>query len=171
MWPDHALVPLPGRPVICSSTVRGGPAEGQKAMRRSFRQSLVGLLVTGVVGCSGSVGTTRRGSGGSSGSATGGSSGNGSGAKTGGGSGSGGSSGSGGVPGDISCVPGTPATTQVARLTNAQYSNTINDLLGVTTLTTAGGMSPADLLAPDSTGSLTDIAWNGYLGAAEKIAA
>jgi hypothetical protein len=144
------------------------------------------VLVTGVVGCSGSVGTTGRGSGGSSGSATGGSSGNGtggtnggtaSGGKTGGGSssgggtGSGGSTGSGGVPGDISCVPGIPATTQVARLTNAQYSNTINDLLGVTTLTTAGGMAPAELLAPDSTGSLTDIAWNGYLGAAEKIAA
>lgn len=147
-------------------------------MRRSLRQSLVGLLVAGVVGCTGSTSSIGRGSGGSSGSASGGSSGNGtggtsggtaSGGKTGTGGGSG-SPGTGGDPGDISCVPGIPGTTQVARLTNAQYSNTINDLLGVTTLTTAGGMSPADLLAPDSTGSLTDIAWNGYLGAAEKIA-
>jgi Protein of unknown function (DUF1592)/Protein of unknown function (DUF1588)/Protein of unknown function (DUF1595)/Protein of unknown function (DUF1585)/Protein of unknown function (DUF1587) len=158
-------------------------------MRRSLRQSLVGLLVAGLAGCTGSVGTTQSGSGGSggssgtasggnSGSATGGSSGkSGGGTASGGkvGTGSGGSSsggsGAGGDPGDISCVPGIPGTTQVARLTNAQYSNTINDLLGVTTLTTSGGMSPMDLLAPDSTGSLTDIAWNGYLVAAEKIAA
>lgn len=159
-------------------------------MRRSLRQSLVGLLVTGVVGCTGSAGSSGTATGGSSGPATGGSSGTATGGTSGGtasggktGSGSGGNSGNpggsggsgnpgtGGDPGDISCVPGIPSTTQVARLTNAQYSNTINDLLGVTTLTTAGGMAPAELLAPDSTGSLTDIAWNGYLSAAEKIAA
>lgn len=51
------------------------------------------------------------------------------------------------------------------------YDSVMRDLLGVTTLSSAGDQPPSSLLAPDSDGALTDIAWNGYLSAAEKIAA
>jgi hypothetical protein len=54
---------------------------------------------------------------------------------------------------------------------NAAYDAVVRDLLGVTALTGAGNQPPSSLLAPDSDGSLTDIAWNGYLSAAEKVAA
>ena len=47
----------------------------------------------------------------------------------------------------------------------------MNDLLGLTVLATAGNAPPSSLLAPDSAGSLTNLAWTGYLTAAEKIAA
>ena len=68
------------------------------------------------------------------------------------------------------CVKGIPATTQIPRLTRVQYDTAIKDLLGVTTLTTNGNMPPSAPLTDDSTGPLTDIQWNGYLGAAEKVA-
>jgi len=51
------------------------------------------------------------------------------------------------------------------------YDAVVRDLLGLTVLTTAGNLPPSSLLAPDSDGNLTDIAWNGYLSAAEKVAA
>jgi len=47
----------------------------------------------------------------------------------------------------------------------------VKDLLGVTGLTSNGNRPPSALLAEDSTGSVTDIAWTGYLGAAQEIAA
>ena len=159
-------------------------------MRCSIRKSLVGLLVAGLAGCTGSVGSTGKGSGGST-SSSGSGGGNGSGGQTGAASGgksgsasggnsgsaSGGDSGSGsggnGVvdPGTLTCAPGIPSTSQVRRMTRAQYNNVINDMFGLTSLSSAGGVAPSELLAPDSSGSLTDIAWNGYLTAAEKIAA
>ena len=55
-------------------------------------------------------------------------------------------------------------------MTRVQYDTVVKDLLGVTTLASAGNMPPSALLADDSTGPLTDISWNGYLSAAEKIA-
>jgi len=55
-------------------------------------------------------------------------------------------------------------------MTRAQYDTVLKDLLGVTTLASASNGTPSSLLAEDSTGPLTDIAWNGYLSAAEKIA-
>lgn len=69
------------------------------------------------------------------------------------------------------CVPGIRATSQVPRLLNREYDAVVRDLLGVTTLASAGGSAPSSLLVPDYDGSLTDIAWNGYLVAAKGIAA
>ncbi len=68
------------------------------------------------------------------------------------------------------CMPGVPATTQVPRMTRLQYDTVVKELLGVTNLTSASNQPPSSLLADDSAGALTDIAWNGYLSAAEKIA-
>ena len=68
------------------------------------------------------------------------------------------------------CMPGVPATTQVPRMTRLQYDTVVKELLGVTTLASASNQPPSSLLSEDSTGALTDIAWNGYLSAAEKIA-
>jgi hypothetical protein len=62
------------------------------------------------------------------------------------------------------CVPGVPGTSQLPRLTHAQYDNTIRDLVGITT-------GPSALLAPDTPGSVDQRAWDGYQGAAESVAA
>ena len=56
-------------------------------------------------------------------------------------------------------------------MTRLQYDTVVKDLLGVTTLASSSNLPPSALLADDSAGPLTDIAWNGYLSAAEKIAA
>lgn len=61
------------------------------------------------------------------------------------------------------CTPGVPATSQLPRLTNAQYDNTIRDLLGITG-------NPSQLLAPDNVGSVDQRAWDGYQAAAAAIA-
>jgi hypothetical protein len=62
------------------------------------------------------------------------------------------------------------ATSQIPRLTNAQYDRTIRDLLGVTNLTAANGVVPSTLLATDQDGGLTDLAWANYKDVADKIA-
>lgn len=69
------------------------------------------------------------------------------------------------------CVPGIPPTSQIRRLLNREYDAVVEDLLGVVTLASAGNARPSSLLVPDYEGSLTDIAWNGYLVAARSIAA
>ena len=69
------------------------------------------------------------------------------------------------------CTPGIPSTSQIPRLANAEYDAVVRDLLGVTTLASAGSKAPSSLLVPDFDGSLTDIAWNSYLVAAQSIAA
>lgn len=151
-----------------------------------MRKSLVGVLVVGLAGCTGSImegnsgsgggngsssgGGNGSGSGGGNGSASGGKTGSGSGGSNGSGSGGSNGSGSGGVSGVVTCSPGVPATSQIPRMTRLQYNNVINDLLGLQKLATAGNVAPSELLSADSKGSLTDIAWNGYLTAAEKIA-
>ena len=56
-------------------------------------------------------------------------------------------------------------------MTDAQYDNVINDLLGVTALTSNSNLPPSSMLSPDSAGSLDAIGWNGYLTAAQAIAA
>ena len=83
----------------------------------------------------------------------------------------GGTSGAGGTGAVTNCVPGVPSTSQVPRMLNQEYDAVVKDLLGVTTLTSAGNMPPSSLLADDSDGSLTEISWNAYLSAADKIAA
>lgn len=160
-------------------------------MKRSIRGSVVGLLVAGLAtGCSGTVGSSGSGSGGNtnnpgsggstnnpgsggktSNPGTGGSTANpGSGGSTNPGSGGSDNPGSGGDSGTISCVKGIPATSQVPRMTQRQYDTVVTDLLGLTSLASAGNGPPSSLLGADSTGPVDDIAWNGYLSAAEKIA-
>ncbi|WP_437521977.1 DUF1592 domain-containing protein [Sorangium sp. So ce726] len=81
----------------------------------------------------------------------------------------GGSSGVG--EGSDPCVRGIPVTSQIPRLLNREYDAVVRDLLGVTALASAGNGPPSELLSADYDGELTDIAWNGYLAAAERIAA
>ncbi len=164
-------------------------------MRRSIRTSLVGLLVASVAGCMGNVGGTATGTGNGTGMGTG-NAGTTGGPGNAGASGTAGTSGNAGITGNPGtagvsgiagasgtagttgstctgtcvCMPGIPATTQMPRMTRLQYDTVIRDLLGVTTLASNGNQPPSALLADDSAGALTDIAWNGYLGAAEKIA-
>jgi hypothetical protein len=67
------------------------------------------------------------------------------------------------------CTPGVPVTSQIARLTNAQYDQTIADLLGVTGLTAANGDAPSTILATDQLGSITSLAWSSYQTVADMI--
>src|SRR5207237_502388 len=107
------------------------------------------------------------GSGGSASGAGGNSNGSGGSASGSGGSGSGsGGSGSGGAIVVSNCAPGVPVSSQVPRLSKVQYATVINDMLGVSL-----GDDVTGLINNDSAGSLTDVAWNGYLTAADKIAA
>jgi hypothetical protein len=62
------------------------------------------------------------------------------------------------------CVPGVPATSQLPRLTRAQYDNTVRDLVGIDN-------QPSSMLAPDSIGSVGQQAWDGYQTAAATVAA
>lgn len=62
------------------------------------------------------------------------------------------------------CVPGVPGTSQIPRLTQSQYDNTVRDLLGVDS-------QASSMLAPDTTGSVDQRAWDGYQLAAESLAA
>ncbi|MDC0685867.1 DUF1592 domain-containing protein [Sorangium atrum] len=88
-----------------------------------------------------------------------------------GGSGSG-STGSGGTdepdngPPEV-CIPGIPMTTQIPRLLNRQYDNTVRDLLGVTTV---DSKLPSEQLVDDFDGPMTPDAWRLYQEVAEKIA-
>lgn len=82
-----------------------------------------------------------------------------------GGTGSVGAGGTGAVGGATSaCVQGVPASTQLPRLTRVQFDNTIRDLVGLND-------NPSAALAPDSTGSVDQRAWDGYKTAAETVAA
>jgi hypothetical protein len=121
----------------CSGEIQapggGGPGAGSNGSTAGSSGS------SGATGKGGSSGTT--GTGGTSGTTGG------------GGTGAGG-------PG---CVPGVPGTTQLPRLTQAQYDNTIRDLVGLET-------NPSAMLAPDSTGSVDQRAWDGYKAAADSIA-
>ena len=65
------------------------------------------------------------------------------------------------------CVAGTPVTSQLPRLLNSEYDNTVHDLLGVDISTTP----PSSMLAPDSIGSVDQRTWDGYQTAADSLAA
>jgi len=86
-----------------------------------------------------------------------------------GGTGSSSGTGGGGGTGTVSCMPGVPSTSQLPRLTNAQYDATIRDLLGLTTLTASAGSTPSNLLATDQAGGLTDVGWAAYKTVGEAI--
>jgi hypothetical protein len=136
----------------------------------------VALVATLAVGCTGRISDP---GGASSGNGSGGS-----GAATGTGNSGisatqGSSGGSSGATEVIIGAPGTPVTfcstsgvaitSQVPRLTNAQYDRTIADLLGVQTLTASGGVQPSTILATDQSGGLTSLAWSSYQTVADQI--
>jgi hypothetical protein len=130
------------------------------------RTFVVGVAL--LAGCEGSIGTGKMasGSGSSSGSGTAGSSGTGNtvGSGTAGSGSLTGSAGSGMVPVNPTvCTPGIPATSQVPRLTRAEYDKTTRDLLGL-------DVQPSSMLAPDTTGSVDQRAWDGFKNAAAALA-
>ncbi|HEY7375803.1 MAG TPA: hypothetical protein VIF57_26835, partial [Polyangia bacterium] len=123
----------------------------------------MGFLLAGLAGCTGTVGGgASPGSGGSSGPGSGGSSSTGSAGNSSTGSGGNSSTGTGGSStgsggstdtgtggtgpacvGTCVCTPGIPATSQVPRMTRAQYDQVLSDLLGVTTLASASNGTPS----------------------------
>jgi len=62
------------------------------------------------------------------------------------------------------CIPGVPTTSQLPRLTSAEYDNTTRDLLGI-------DVQPSSMLAPDTVGSVDQRAWDGFQTAADSLAA
>jgi hypothetical protein len=62
------------------------------------------------------------------------------------------------------------SSSQVPRLSNAEYDRTIRDLLGLTHLAAADGVVPSTRLATDQAGGITDLAWANYKDVADKIA-
>jgi hypothetical protein len=130
------------------------------------------LFATLATGCTGEITAPGTGPGSGpngNGSGANGSGANGSGANGSGANGSGASAGVGGGGGGGNvgtdptvCQPGVPATSQLPRLTRTQYDNTIRDLVGIES-------QPSSMLAPDTTGSVDQRAWDGYKAAADAI--
>ncbi|WP_437923714.1 DUF1592 domain-containing protein [Sorangium sp. So ce291] len=87
---------------------------------------------------------------------------------SGGGAAGGGSGGIDNGPPD-QCIPGIPMTTQLPRLLNRQYDNTVRDLLGVTGVG-ADNKPPSEMLVDDSDGPMDATAWQFYQDAAAEIA-
>jgi hypothetical protein len=79
------------------------------------------------------------------------------------GTGSGSGGGSGTTTDPTVCVPGVPATSQLPRLTRAEYDATTRDLLGI-------DVQPSSMLAPDTVGSVDQRAWDGFQTAADSLA-
>jgi len=75
-----------------------------------------------------------------------------------------------GSPPSGDCTPGIAPTSQVPRLTNAQFDRTIRDLLGVSALSASGNVLPSTLLATDQDGSMTSLAWSSHQTVADMIA-
>ncbi|WP_437731319.1 DUF1592 domain-containing protein [Sorangium sp. So ce1335] len=73
------------------------------------------------------------------------------------------------LPPPDTCVPGIPATTQIPRMLNRQYDNTVRDLLGVTGVG-ADRKLPSELLVDDFDGPMTPPAWGIYQDVAAQIA-
>jgi hypothetical protein len=158
----------------CSSTLGEDSGPRGAANKPGGGAGTAGTTGTTGSGAGGGVGGSGVGGSGVGGSGAGGSGatgGGGVGGAGGGGAGTAGAGGSGGGSVGVPCTPGIPSTSQVPRMKNASYDAVISDLLGLTVLATAANAPPSSLLAPDSAGSLTNIAWTGYLTAAEKIAA
>jgi hypothetical protein len=61
------------------------------------------------------------------------------------------------------CTPGIPTTSQLPRLTHAEFDNTTRDLLGI-------DVQPSSMLAPDTIGAVDQRAWDGYQTAADSLA-
>jgi hypothetical protein len=153
----------------CTGTIgpdTGGGPSGTGATASSSGGNKTGSGAATGSGGSGASNTSSGGSGASNTSSGGsGAGGNGSGA----GSGSSSTGGSSGLD-TPACTPGIPATSQIPRLTNAQYDRTVRDLLGVTGLAASGNAAPSSLLATDQSGSLSQLGWSAYQTVAQMIA-
>jgi hypothetical protein len=129
------------------------------------RTIIVGVAL--LAGCEGSIGGqgTSSGTGASTGTGTGNSTGTGTGNTVGTGTGNTTGTGTGGsAPVDPNvCTPGVPTTSQIPRLTRAEYDKTTRDLLGI-------DVQPSSMLAPDTLGSVDQRAWDGYKTAAASLA-
>jgi uncharacterized protein DUF1592/uncharacterized protein DUF1588/uncharacterized protein DUF1595/uncharacterized protein DUF1585/uncharacterized protein DUF1587 len=132
------------------------------------RTLIVGVAL--LAGCEGAIGTGKMsgtGTGASTGTGTGSSTGTGTGNTVGTGTGS--TTGTGGgivVPPPVDptvCTPGVPTTSQLPRLTRAEYDKTTRDLLGL-------DVQPSSMLAPDTLGSVDQRAWDGFQVAADSLA-
>ena len=128
------------------------------------RTIIVGAAL--LAGCEGSIGIKKEnsGSGSSSGSGTAGSVGTGNSVGT--GTAGSGTAGTTVVPPPVDptvCTPGIPATSQLPRLTRAEYDKTTRDLLGL-------DVQPSTMLAPDTLGSVDQRAWDGFQAAADSLA-
>ena len=131
-------------------------------------------------GCVGKVGDIPSGSGGAASSGTGNNTGTGNSVSSGTGnsvvSGVGGNAGSGVITGAAGAgvtfcdTRGIAITSQVPRLTNAQYDRVLTDLLGVQTLTAANGVQPSTILATDQAGGLTELGWSSYQTVGDMVA-
>lgn len=132
----------------------GGPGAGSGAAPSTGTGTATGGSNPGTAGS----GTAGSGNPGTAGSGTAG--------VSAGGSSTGGS----GTVDPTNCTPEVKATSQVPRLTNAQYDRTIRDLLGVTNLTASNGVAPSTLLATDQDGGMTDLAWANYKDVADTLA-
>jgi hypothetical protein len=144
-------------------------------MKTWTRTLLVGAAL--LAGCEGSIGGngsptgSGSGAGASTGSGTGNSTGSGTGNSVSSGTGNmvttgaagAGAGGSGPTPTPTTCTPGVPTTTQLPRLTRAEYDKKTRDLLGL-------DVQPSQMLAPDTLGSVDQRAWDGIQSAADSLA-
>lgn len=151
----------------CTASIDAPPGQGPGKQTGPGAQGS-GATGSGATG-SGATGSGATGSGATGSGATG-SGATGSGATGSGGTGTGGSVGSGGSGAGPNCTQGVPVTSQIPRLTNAEYDRTIRDLLGLTALTASSGSTPSNLLATDQSGGLTDVGWAAYKTVADQIA-
>ena len=189
MTRSNRLNPLAGPSLVgllcaslaaCTGTISGqatsgagGSSSGSGGSSTSSGGSGKGGSGSGTGGSSSVTGTGGSGNGSGTGNSSGTGTGNSSGTGT-GGSGDADAGTSNAIVGQsdvIACVNGIAPTTQIPRMMDAQYDNVINDLLGVTALTSNSNLPPSSMLSPDSAGSLDAIGWNGYLTAAQAIAA
>ena len=134
---------------------------------------LVGSLVAGLAGCTGSMGSTEGSSGSGGNKSSSGSGGNNAGSGSGGSksTGSGGTPGSGGGSGTIACAPGIPATTQLRRMLNREYDATVRDLLGLTSVNAGSTIgAPSTMLYADFDGPMVPDAWRIYQDVGAAIA-
>src|SRR3954470_6495655 len=121
---------------------------------------IVGVAL--LAGCEGAISGQNPGTGASSG--TGNTIGSGTGNSISSGTGNTTGTGGAGVPVDPTvCTPGVPATSQIPRLTRAEYDKTTRDLLGL-------DVQPSSMLAPDTLGSVDQRAWDGFKTAAASLA-
>jgi len=136
----------------------------------TWRTLIVGVAL--LAGCQGAIGGSQSttgngtGAGASTGSGTGNTVGTGTGNTVGTGTGNTTGTGAGGTGTPVDptvCTPGVPTTSQLPRLTRAEYDKTTRDLLGI-------DVQPSSMLAPDTVGSVDQRAWDGFKTAADSLA-